>query len=79
MIFYISYLISYFILYFCINLKKIFYKLGILDKVNFHIVESHCKGSRFGCFNSHMKCLEKSKGDYTIIFEDDCIENVEFK
>ena len=61
------------------NIKKIFYKLGILDKVNFHIVENHCKGPRFGCFNSHIECLEMSKGDYTIIFEDDCIENVKFK
>ena len=74
---------------FCINLinrkdrldkmKELFEKLNIKDKINFHIVEKHVKGGKYGCFNSHIECLEKSTGDYTIIFEDDCIINVDFK
>ena len=74
---------------YCINLinrddrlnkmKQLFYNIGILNKVNFHIVNKHENGSRYGCFNSHFECLDKAKGDYIIIFEDDCILNVEFK
>ena len=73
---------------FCINLidrkdrlnrmKNIFNKLDIIDQVNFHIVEKHKYGSRYGCFNSHLECLEKAKSDYIIIFEDDCILNSNF-
>ena len=73
---------------YCINLinrkdrlnrmKNIFNKLDIIDKVNFHIVEKHKYGSRYGCFNSHLECLEKAKSDYIIIFEDDCILNTNF-
>ena len=68
---------------YCINLyervdrynymKKQFEELNL--KVHFVRNHKHKKGGRYGCFNSHIQCIQDAynlKLDFYIIFEDDC-------
>ena len=56
-------------------MQDIFIKLGIINDVTFYTTDKHDIGSRYGCFYSHIACLDNAKSDYIIMFEDDCILN----
>ncbi|VBB18014.1 hypothetical protein YASMINEVIRUS_477 [Yasminevirus sp. GU-2018] len=68
--------------YNCINLRErtdrlermmeVFKVFGIDDQVDIFRAERHPKGAMYGCYDSHLKCLERSKTDIIFIFEDDC-------
>lgn len=76
---------------YCINLitrddrfeeaKEQFEALGILDKVSFLRVDKHKKSGGYGCFESHMACINDAKVQAfsnILIFEDDaklCADN----
>src|SRR5580692_8490771 len=58
------------------NARREFEKVGLLEQVNFVRTYKDPKGSRIGCWKSHMQCLKDGharKYDFVIIFEDDVI------
>ena len=70
----------------CINLKERpdrlehakaqFSKVGILDRVQFHVTEKSSKGGCYGCFESHWQILKQAYEDglnNVVIFEDDIV------
>ena len=54
--------------------KKQFARVGLLDQVEFVIVEKHPTNQEKGIYQSHMKCLHKgldSGANHILVFEDD--------
>lgn len=60
-------------------MQNIFISLGIINDVTFFTTDKHDIGSRYGCFYSHLACLDNAKNDFIIMFEDDCILNTDSK
>jgi hypothetical protein len=57
--------------------KELFKKLGILDKINWWIVQKHPQGGLYGCFESHWHIWNSKEFQkpYLCIFEDDLLLN----
>ena len=65
--------------FYCINLKerrdrrakarRLFKRLGL--QVEFWTVDRHPEGGRYGCFESHVQIWLLSRGEITVIMEDD--------
>jgi glycosyl transferase, family 25 len=56
--------------------KEAFAKLGILQRVEFVLVEKHPTNPEEGIFDSHLQCLRRGVeegGNHILIFEDDII------
>ncbi|RUM40675.1 MAG: hypothetical protein DSY80_09890 [Desulfocapsa sp.] len=56
--------------------KEAFVKLGIMDRVEFVLVQKHPTNPEEGIFNSHLHCLSrglKEGGEHILIFEDDIV------
>jgi glycosyl transferase, family 25 len=56
--------------------KKQFIQAGLLERVEFVLVEKHPENQEKGIFQSHMKCLKKgleAGANHILIFEDDIL------
>lgn len=56
--------------------KKQFSSVGLLDRVEFVLVQKHPENREEGIFQSHMQCLEEglaAGADHILIFEDDVL------
>lgn len=53
------------------NSKQLFRKLGILDRIQWWIVEKHPQGGMYGCFESHWMTWAHCTRPYLCVFEDD--------
>lgn len=60
-------------------ISDLFRQLGIINKINWWIVEKHPRGGMYGCFESHWSVwnAKEFSSPYLCVFEDDLMETPE--